>query len=724
MTETVQITIDEDGIATLAIDVPGQSMNVINQAFQQEFADFIAQVAGDDAIKGAIITSAKPTFMAGADLRMLGQLTAGDGPSDAAAVFEACFSLNKVFREMETCGKPFVAAINGLAMGGGFEMMLACHHRIVADDPKIKLGLPEVMVGLLPGAGGTQRLPRLAGVQVALQYASTGKTMSPQEAMGMNIVQEVVPGDKLLEAAKAWLMDKPTAVQPWDKKGFKFPGGGGAMHPGAVMVFMGASAMAQDKTKHNYPAVEAILSCVYEGSILPMDKAIRVESKYFAKLIMGDVAPNMIRTLFVNKTAAEKGAKRPAGPAPHEVKKLGMLGAGMMGAGIAYVSARAGMEVVLLDRDTESAEKGKAYAEALVEKGVKRRKISKEKGEALLDRIHPTSDFADLEGCDLVIEAVFEDREIKAETTKKTEAVIPADTVFASNTSTLPITGLAEAFSRPEDFIGIHFFSPVDRMPLVEIIMGEKTGDKALAHALDYVRQIRKTPIVVNDSRGFYTSRCFGTYVMEGVTMLAEGINPALIENAGKICGMPVGPLAVGDEVSIELSYKVMMATKKDMGDKYPAGPGDDVVIKFVEELGRLGKKSGKGFYEYPEKGKKFLWPGLAEHYPLADDQPTLDEVKTRFLYRQAIEAARCFEEGVLNDPESGDIGAIFGWGFAPYTGGPLSMIDTIGAEAFVREADRLAQAYGERFAVPQSLRDMASGGGTFYGGAEKKAAE
>lgn len=723
MTETIKIDIDSDGIALCTIDVPGQSMNVINAKFQEELRAFVKQVAEDDKIKGAILTSGKDSFMAGADLRMLSGL-ATSGPPDPAQAFEASFTLNKLLREMETCGKPFVAAINGLALGGGFEIMLACHHRIVADDPKISLGLPEVQVGLLPGAGGTQRLPRLAGIQVALQYSSTGQFMKPQEALGLGIAQELAPREELIDRAKAWLNDKPTAVQPWDKKGFKIPGGGGAMNPAAVQIFVGANAMAQDKTFHNYPAVQAILSCVYEGTNVPIDTAIRIESKYFTKLILDPVARNMMRTLFVNKQAAEKGARRPKNvKEAMPTQKLGMLGAGMMGAGIAYVSARAGMDVVLLDTSIEAAEKGKAYSEKLVEKGVKRGKVSKEKGQALLDRIHCTTDFADLADCDLVIEAVFEDRGIKADVTGKTDAVIDKSAIFASNTSTLPITGLAEAFSRQDDFIGIHFFSPVDKMPLVEIIMGEKTGDKALAKALDYVRQIKKTPIVVNDSRGFYTSRCFGTYVVEGVNMLAEGINPALIENAGKMCGMPVGPLAVADEVSIELSYKVMAQTRKDLGDKYQPSAADAVVEKFVTDLGRLGRKSGKGYYDYPEGEKKHLWPGLAELYPHAEEQPSVDELKTRFLYRQAIEAARCYEEGVIDDPETGDLGAIFGWGFAPYTGGPLSMIDTIGAEEFVRTADRLAQAYGERFKVPQSLRDLAEKGESFYGRAGAKAA-
>ena len=715
MTETINFKLDGDGIATLTIDLPGATMNVVNRTFLSDLSELVKKVTTDEAVKGAVITSAKPSFMAGADLRMLAQMSKQAEGMSPEERFTAAFGYSDLLRRLETSGKPFVAAVHGLALGGGLELALACHYRVLSDDRSTKLGLPEVMVGLLPGAGGMQRLTRLAGLQVALQYASTGKNLSAMEAVALKVADAAVPRDKLLETAKAWLLDKPVAQQPWDKKGFKIPGGGGAMHPGAVRTMIGASAMAQDKSWHNYPAVEAILSSIYEGAIVPFDTAIRLDSKRFADLMAGPVAPNMIRTLFVNKLAAERGAKRPAGQEKKPIGKLGMLGAGMMGAGIAYVSARGGMHVVLLDSTLEAAERGKAHAEKLVEKGVKRHKTTKEEGQALLDRIHPSVEYGDLQGCDLVIEAVFEDREIKADVTKKTEAVVGEDCIMASNTSTLPISGLAEASRDAEKFIGIHFFSPVERMPLVEIILGKKTGDEALARALDYVAAIKKTPIVVNDSRGFYTSRCFGTYVMEGAAMLKDGIKPALIENAGRLAGMMVGPLAVADEVSLELSYKVMSQAKKDMGDAYPGSPADDVIIKFVEQLGRKGRKNGKGFYEYPEGGKKYLWPEIADHFPLAAEQPHVDEVKTRILYRQAIEAARCFEEGVLDDAPSADVGAILGWGFAPYTGGPLSFIDGVGAKAFVAEAERLAEAYGPRFAPPKILRDMAEKGESFY---------
>jgi len=725
MTKTIRFDVDSDGIALLTIDLPNTGMNVFNAQLIEDLDTCVDKVLADEAIKGAVITSGKPAFLAGADLNMLGSSAGAEQTPEEA--FESAFRLNKILRKMETGDKnrkvlmkegtkPFAAAVNGLALGGGFELVLACHYRVIADDPKMQLGFPEVQVGLLPGAGGTQRLPRLTGIQAAAQAITTGKPYGGQIAMGLGIVQAMAPAADVVEKAKEWVKKSPSALAPWDKKGFKYPGGSGAMHPGSVQTFIGANAMAQKQTQHNYPAVQAILSCLFEGGVVDFDTAIRIESKYFMTLLAGPVAGNMIRSLFINKQAVEKGSLRPEGYERKKVKRLGMLGAGLMGAGVAYVSAKAGMDVVLLDRDETSAEKGKDYSRNLVKKGVERGKVSKEKGEALLERITTTSDYADLKDCDLIIEAVFEAEDIKKSVTEATEAVISKDVVFASNTSTLPITGLAKNFTRPHQFIGIHFFSPVDKMPLVEIIMGEKTDDETLALALDYVSQIKKTPIVVNDSRGFYTSRCFGTYVTEGYAMVKEGVNPALIENAGKMAGMPVGPLAVGDEVALDLSYKVGMATKQALGDKYVESPADSFVEKMVVDLERFGRKNAKGNYVYPEDGgRKYLWPGLADHFPLSDEQPSIDEVKSRFMIRQAVEAARCFEEGVLIDASSGDIGAIFGWGFAPFTGGPFSFIDTYGVAEFVAEADRLAQAYGARFNPPQMLRDMAEKGEAFY---------
>ena len=710
----INYEVDGNGIATLTIDMPDRSMNVFNEDLINLLEELVKKTLADDLIKGAVITSGKPAFLAGADLAMLEDLSRSAKSEPPERVLQEVGRMSRILRRMETGGTPFAAAVNGLAMGGGLELALACHYRLVADNPKIQLALPEVKVGMLPGAGGTQRLPRLMGIQAAAQYLLQGKSMSPAEAVALGVFHKAVPADRLLDEAKAWLRDKGDAVQPWDKSGFKIPGGK-VQSPSGVQMFVAGNAMLQAQTYHNYPAAEAIMSCVYEGLQVPIDVGLRIEARYAMSIILDATSGNMIRTLFINKTAADKLVRRPKGIARTKVEKLGVLGAGMMGAGIAHVSARAGMDVVLLDREIGFAEKGKAHAEALLTKRVRRRKMTEDEAKAIAARITPTADFADLEGCDLVIEAVFEDREVKAEATRKSEQVIPATSVFASNTSTLPITGLAEASARPDQFIGIHFFSPVERMPLVEIILGGKTSDETLAKALDYVRQIRKTPIVVNDSRGFYTSRVVGTYVSEAMAMLAEGVGPALIENVGKMSGMPVGPLAIADEVSIELAYHIKEAAKKDLGDDFPEQPAEPVIDKMVLGLGRLGKKVRKGFYDYPEGSKKRLWPDLGDHFPIAADQPEPEELRKRMLYVQAIETVRCLEEGVVTEAADADVGSIFGWGFAPYTGGPLSMIDTIGAARFIEECDRLAQRYGPRFTPPKLLRDMAENGETFY---------
>jgi len=717
--KTIKYEIDSDGIAVATVDVADKPMNVITPEFMDDIAEVAEMIGSDDKVKGAVITSGKNSFMAGADLKEL--VATFDQRTDAAEVYAWCRKLQQAYRKVETCGKPVAAAINGTALGGGLELALACHYRVVGNNPKTRLGQPEVQIGLMPGAGGTQRLLRLMGIEPALRLMTEGTHVAPEKALELGFVNEVVEPGKEVEAAKAWVMQCEDATPAWDKKGFKVPGGAGLLNPRAIQTQMVGTALLQKMTNHNYPAPIAIMSAVYEGSVLPIDTALDVESKYFTQLLMHPTSRNMTRTLFLSKGAADKLVRRPEGPAKKPVTKLGILGAGMMGAGVAYVSAYAGMEVILLDMSEKNAEKGKDYSRGLLQKRIDRGKMDADKAADILERIHTTSDYSKLEGCELVIEAVFEDRKIKADVTAKTEAVIAADAIFASNTSTLPITGLAEASQRPEQFIGIHFFSPVDKMPLVEVIVGEKTGDVAIAQALDYIQQIRKTPIVVNDSRGFYTSRVFGTYSKEGIALLSEGVNPALIENVAKHSGMAVGPLAVTDEVSLELSYHVMEQTRNALGDNYVASPADDVITKFVKELGRTGKKSGKGFYEYPEGGKKHLWSGLSEHYPLAAEQPTPDEVRKRLLYIQALETVRCIDEGVVTHPADADIGSIFGWGFPPYTGGTISFIETEGLGTFVAEADRLAASYGDRFAVPDSLRAMAEKGETFYGRADTK---
>jgi 3-hydroxyacyl-CoA dehydrogenase/enoyl-CoA hydratase/3-hydroxybutyryl-CoA epimerase len=724
MTQNVTLTVDADGIATITWDMPGRSMNVMNDGSLGDFVSCLDKAFADDAIKGVIVTSGKKDFVAGADLEMIQRMCFG--PKDARALTDNAAHFQKILRRMETGGKPFVAAINGTALGGGLEICLACHYRVAADNPRAQLGLPEVKIGLLPGAGGTQRLPRMIGAQAALPLLLEGKSLDPKAALATKIVDEVVPADDLLAAAKRYLLGTPRKAQPWDDKGFKQPGG--PVHgPGGMQMFTFANAMLHKTTKGNYPAPKAILACVYEGLQVPIEAGLRIETRYFVSLLLGSVAGNMVRSLFINVQEANKLSSRPKDVPRSDAKKITVLGAGMMGAGIAYVSAMAGIEVVLIDADQASAEKGKAYSQNLLDKAVAKGRMAEAKRDQVLGLITPTTDYAHVKGSDLVIEAVFETREIKADVTKKAEAMLAADAIFGSNTSTLPISGLAEASVRPENFIGVHFFSPVDKMPLVEIIMGAKTSPVARARALDYVQKIKKTPIVVNDSRGFYTSRCFGTYVSEGIEMLAEGIAPAIIDNVGAATGMPRGPLELSDDVALDLAYKVRSQTAKDLGDKYIATAADPLIAKMVTELGRFGRKNGKGFYDYPETGPKRLWQGLSDIVPqkITEGSPELiEEVRKRLLYRQAVEAARCMEEGVVMAAADADVGAIMGWGFAPWTGGPISLIDTVGVAKFVEECDRLAQKYGARFAPPQLLRDMAAKGETFHKAVGAVAAE
>ncbi|HWJ69401.1 MAG TPA: 3-hydroxyacyl-CoA dehydrogenase NAD-binding domain-containing protein [Sphingobium sp.] len=726
MATTITTEIDQDGIALLTIDVPHQSMNVITPDFLADLGAAIARIASEAPIKGAVICSGKSSgFMAGMDLKYLGSMLkdAASGSPDMPALFNQLFALNDLLRKLETCGKPVAVAIEGTAMGGGLELALACHHRVLSNDPRVAIGLPEILVGLFPGGGGSQRLPRLIGVQTALLYMLQGKSFRPAEAQALKLVDELVEPGRTVAAAKAWVKANPGAhIQPWDVKGFKVPGGSGQFNPGFIQTMMAATVMTTKTTQRNIHAPHALLSAVYEGIQLPMDRAIRVESKYFARVATDPQAGNMVRTLFVSKQAAERGARRPAGVEKMPTRKLAMLGAGMMGAGIANVAAQAGIEVMLLDRDQAAADRGKAHAEEQMKKRLGKG-MTPEKMADSLARITPVTDVEALRGCDFVIEAVFEDAAIKGEITRRVETVLGPDVIFGSNTSTMPITSLAKAWSKPDNFVGIHFFSPVEKMALVEIILGKQTGDAAVAKALDFVAQIRKTPIVVNDSRGFYTSRCFGTYVQEGTQMLAEGVNPALIENMGRQLGMPVGPLAVSDEVSIELGHKVTLAAQQALGDAYVGSLADDVAAHMVE-IGRLGRKNGKGYYDYPaDGGKKTLWSGLAQTYPLAIAQPSPEEVRERLLYRQLVECARCFAEGVLVTPQDGDLGAIFGWGFAPYTGGPFSAIDTIGPARVVATLDQLAARHGDRFTPPAQLRDMAASGALYYGGGNAQAA-
>jgi 3-hydroxyacyl-CoA dehydrogenase/enoyl-CoA hydratase/3-hydroxybutyryl-CoA epimerase len=718
-TSTIDYAVETDGIATITWDMPGRPMNVMNNDSVRDFAVAVDRAVADESVKGVIVASGKDTFIAGGDLEMLERLAveagAGDSEDNAREIFGFVTHYQALLRRLETCGKPVVAAINGTALGGGLELCLACHYRVAADNPKAQLGLPEVKVGLLPGAGGTQRLPRLIGIQAAAPLLLEGKALKPQEALKLGIVHKVVPADALMAEARRWLLEEGKATQPWDEKGYRVPGGDPQSAQGNQF-FLAANALLRQKTYGNYPAPQAILSCLYEGLHVPIDTGLKIEARYFTKLVLEPATRSSIRTLFFSMQALNKGARRPKGVPPYPIRKMGVLGAGMMGRSIAYLSAAAGIQVILIDASREAAEQGKQYAVPILDKAISRGKTTQADKEAVLARIVPTTDYSLLENADLVVEAVFEERSIKADVTTRAEAVMPPTAVFGSNTSTLPITGLAKASARPENFIGLHYFSPAEKMPLVEVIVGEKTSGETLAKALDYVKQIRKTPIVVNDRRGFYTSRTFKQYLFEGITMLAEGVRPALIENAGKMTGMPVAPLALTDEVSLELIHRISQQTRHDLGDEYQAIPADAILATMVDNLGRLGKKNAKGFYDYPKDGKKRLWPGLAEHWPAAAEQPDVAELKTRLLYIQALEAARIYEEGVVTDPREADVGAILGWGFAPWTGGPLSYIDTVGTEAFVAQCERLAAQHGNRFEPNALLREMAASGETFYG--------
>lgn len=713
MSNVFTVETDAQGIAVLTWNDPNGPVNSLAKVAVEAFAEELQKLHADEKVKGIVLTSAKKEFIVGANLHEIQTM-----PQDAQTLLDFVKSLHVLMRAMEQGGKPIVAALNGTALGGGLEIALACHHRIAADNPKAVFGFPEVNLGLLPGGGGTQRLARMLGVQPSLPWLLQGKQAKVKEAQAAGLINSVVPSDELIAASKQWLLDNPKAhVQPWDEKKFRLPGGE-VQSAKVAQVFMGGEAMLRKKTQGLYLAPQRILQVVYEGCQLPIDRALDVEARYFVELLLSTQAKVMIRTFFVALQDANKLKNRPKDIEKKEFKKIGIIGAGMMGAGIAYVSAMSNMEVVLLDTAQESADKGKAYSENLLNKRVSRGKMAKDKAAATLGRIQATTDYNDLKGCELVIEAVFEDRAIKADVTAKVEAVIGEDAIFASNTSTLPITGLAEASKRPAQFIGLHFFSPVDKMPLVEIILGEKTSQHTLAWALDYVQQIRKTPITVNDSRGFYTSRVFRTYVQEGMALLQEGVAPALIENAAKLSGMPIGPLALSDEVSLELMDRIGSQTKKDMGDDYIAHPSDTLVQKMVHELGRIGKKANVGFYDYPTdpKEKKSLWPGLAQHYPPVQDQPTAEYIKQRLLYAQAVETLHCVAEGVITRAHEIDVGSIFGWGFAPNTGGVISFVETIeGIDNFIANADKLADQYGERFRVPEHARDMAKNKKSYY---------
>ncbi|MGA9338268.1 MAG: 3-hydroxyacyl-CoA dehydrogenase NAD-binding domain-containing protein [Pseudolabrys sp.] len=719
-----KLDVDGDGIAVITWDMADRSMNVITTGVIEELGALVDKVAADSAIKGAVATSGKDAFCGGADLTMLegmgavfANLVRTKGEEAAAAfVFDESRKLSQVYRRLETSGKPWVCALNGTAMGGGFEFALACHYRVATDNPRTRLGLPEIKVGLFPGAGGTQRVARMLPPADALQFLLKGEQLKVDRAKAMKLIDAVVPQGDLIKAAKDWIKAGGNAKAPWDTEGFRLPGGPVYSKAG-MMTFPAANAIYRRETYDNYPAARAILQVVYEGLQVPFDTALRIESRWFAKILRSPEAAAMIRSLFVSMQELNKGARRPANEPPTSLKKIGVVGAGFMGAGIAQVSAAAGLQVVMIDRDQETAEKGKAALhKALSDRVMKGRMKGAERDEWLA-RILPTADYAALKDCDLVIEAVFEDRKVKSEVIAKIQAVIGDKAIFASNTSTLPISSLASEFKDPARFIGIHFFSPVDRMMLVEIILGKQTGSKALAAALDYVRGIRKTPIVVNDSRGFYTSRVVGTYIREGHLMLTEGVPAAMIENVGRMAGMPVGPLALNDEVAVDLAWKILKATEADLGAKAIDARQKTLLREMVEKRGRFGRKNGKGFYDYPANGPKKLWPELVDFQlkQLDPDKIDIEELKLRLLGVQALETSRCFEEKVLTDVREADVGSILGFGFAPFSGGTLSWIDMMGTKRFVELCRKLDKKFGARFAPNKLLLDLAQRGEGFY---------
>ncbi|WP_313081542.1 3-hydroxyacyl-CoA dehydrogenase NAD-binding domain-containing protein [Pulveribacter sp.] len=696
-------------VALITFDEQDSPVNTMCRQWQQDLAEATARVLADrdqlgDALKGIVLVSAKSSFFAGADLKATMRLTEADAP----AAFGEIERMKKHFRTLETLGIPVVACLNGTALGGGWEVALIAHHRIAVADPKIQFGLPEVTLGLMPGATGITKMVRLLGLMGAQPYILEGKLFSPAEAQRLGLVHALVDAPaQLLPAALAHIAAHPQAQQPWDAKDYKMPGGTPAS-PKVANALVVAPAMLTKTTRGRYPAPEAALSAMVEGALVDYDTALRIESRYLARLMTGQVARNMISTFFFDMNAIKAGKSRPAGVARFKPAKVGILGAGMMGAGIAWSQASRGIATVLKDVSVEKAEAGKAYSAKLAQKRVDKGGMQPEAAQALLARITPTQDAADLAGCDLIIEAVFENRELKAQVTREAEPQLAPGGFFASNTSTLPITGLAEASSRPEKFIGIHFFSPVDKMKLVEIIRGRQTDDETVARAFDYVQALGKIPIVVNDSRGFYTSRTFGTFVMEGAAMLGEGIPAAVIENAAMQAGMPVGPLAVLDETALTLSVHVLDQTRADYaaeGKVYAATPGELLVERMVKELKRPGRAGGGGFYDYPTGAKKHLWPELRGLFEKSGASWQLQDVQDRLLYRQAVETARCLAEGVLTSVHDANIGSIFGIGFPAWTGGAMQFIYGTGVPAFLRRADELAQRHGAGFALDARAR-------------------
>ena len=723
MNSDFSIVIDSQAIATITWNCEKKSMNVLSFDALETLEKLIDQVIDDKNIVACILTSGKKDFAAGMDLNVLAQLKESAGENPAEGVFNGVMKMHSVLRKIELAGmdpktqkggKPIVSVLPGTALGIGLEIPLSTHRIFSANNPKSKIGLPEILVGLFPGAGGTTRLVRKLGAMTASTYLLEGKTVTPRKAQTVGIIDEV--NDDPMMAARDWVLaaKESDIVKPWDQKGYKIPGGT-PYTPNGFMTFVGASAMVNGKTQGAFPAAKALLSAVYEGALVPFDLALKVEARWFTNVIMNPSSTAMIRSLFLNKTALEKGAVRPKTITDQSVKKLGVLGAGMLGAGIALVSAQAGIDVVLIDQTQESAENGKNFAANHLNKGIKLGKTSQDQKESILSKILPTTNLNALSEADLIIEAVFEDPKVKSDITKEVERAISTECIFASNTSTLPINDLAKASSRPDQFIGIHFFSPVEKMRLVEIIRGKQTNDTAVAKALDFVRQIKKTPIVVNDARFFYANRCIIPYINEGIRMVSEGIPPSMVNNAAQMLGFPVGPIQLVDETSIDLGAKIARATKAAMGQNYPDDCVDEVIF-WMEKIGRLGRKSKAGFFDYDDKGKRTgYWSGLKEKYPYSTKQPSLLDVQHRLMFVQVLEAVRALEEGVLMDIREGDVGAILGWGFAPWSGGPLSWLDILGTAYATERCEELCSIYGNRFKPPSLLIEMGKTGEEFY---------
>ena len=706
---------DSENIVTITMDMTGP-VNAMNDEFIDLMDDTINRLEKEkDDIAGVIITSAKDTFFAGGDLKKIVSFQKGEEET----VFDVTQRNKQYLRRLERLGKPVVAAVNGAALGGGCEICLACHHRIAVNDPKLRIGMPEVSLGLLPGAGGIVRTVRMLGLQKALPLLLEGKKLRPENALKEGLIHDLAEdADDMMQKAATWIRANPDAVQPWDEKGYTFPGGG-VDDPEIIQVLRVAPGVLYQKTQGVMPAPEAILAVAAESMRVDVDTALRIESRYFTRLVFTPVAKNMITTFFFQLNALNAGGSRPKDAPKSKVKKVGILGAGMMGQGIAYVSAMAGIEVVLKDMSLAAAEKGKAYSEKLLSKAVERGRMDDAKKSAILDLILPAAENAPLDGCDLIIECVFENMAIKHTVIKETEPLLADGGVFASNTSTLPITELAKASQATKNFIGLHFFSPVDKMPLVEIIMGQNTSDETLAKGFDYVQQIKKIPIVVNDSRGFFTSRVFSTYIDEGCRMVKEGVNPVLVDAMGRQAGMPVGPLTVHDEISQQLAKKVAESNREldeKLNDNYCAisSVSEEMSRMLVDEYDRSGRAYNGGWYDYSEDGRKRIWSRLYDLFYNADVDIPKQDLIDRLLFRQSIETLRCYQEGVFKAVRDGNIGSIMGIGFPPYTGGSLQYINTYGAKQFADRAKELAEKYGERFEPPAVLLNKAEGAELF----------